>query len=89
MPIAKSDLLATSAPMTWNPILRLDPEQLPNMLPVESREGLAKVSRYSFACWKDGRIHFGTGDRRSELSPNTQPGLQSWCGNWARIGTTR
>jgi hypothetical protein len=76
VPHREIQLLCDRAHDALEPILRLDPRAIVQHALVESREVWLRFRGIPFACWKDGRVHFGTGDRRVELSPDTQPALR-------------
>jgi hypothetical protein len=73
----ETQLLCDRAHDAVEPILRLDPRAIAQHALVESREVWLRFRGIPFACWKDGRIHFGGGKRRQELTSKTQPQLQS------------
>lgn len=76
VPLRDADSLLAQAKPALEPILGVSPEAI-RLHPVpEAREVWLRFRGLAFARWKEGRVYFGAGDPREELTPARQAHLK-------------
>jgi len=76
VPQREAQLLLDRARPALEPIIALAPRAIRLHPSVASGEVWLRFRGLAFACWNDGRVFFGTGERRKELSAAAWPALK-------------
>jgi len=69
-------LLAQAGPALAG-VVKLAPEAIAASAVPGTREVVLRFRGLAFAHWAEGRVHFGVGDSREELTPASEPSLRS------------
>src|SRR5205085_3555777 len=57
-------------------LVAISPQAIAVHVSVQSRDVWLRFRGMPFACWDDGEVWFGIGDRREKLTPASQPSLE-------------
>jgi hypothetical protein len=76
VPARESESLLQRAKPALDAIIATEPKAIRLHPAVQTREVWLRFRGLPFARWEEGRIYFGIGDRREELTPASRPALK-------------